>query len=258
MENICKKYISVAPFILLLYSFVLLASESSLVLQVQAAPFDSTLSPFGRSQQFCPVSNTENIFNLSNLPGGGDKVELEFFYPSSRREHGVTTVRKSDNGEENSNEELVQTTTESANVIFMSDDEILELTSTTESPDNVDYDNDEESTTAQYNGAHDVFCEWQFLVSRIVQFVYFNVVCSQHKWGKHVMIRVILFVPSYLQTGTESSNVYLLLTFDKVSAPYSESCSQAFVAMQKYNGYESRWCGNRQEVCMLYALFYCY
>lgn len=47
------------------------------------------------------------------------------------------------------------------------------------------------------------------------------------------------------RAGNESQ--FLSLTFEKLSAPYSDNCAQAFVALQKENGYESRWCGNRRQ-----------
>ncbi|CAG7668620.1 unnamed protein product [Allacma fusca] len=47
------------------------------------------------------------------------------------------------------------------------------------------------------------------------------------------------------QAANESE--YLLLTFNNLSAPYSTDCSEAYVALQKDTGYESRWCGNRRQ-----------
>ncbi|ODN04043.1 hypothetical protein Ocin01_02683 [Orchesella cincta] len=44
-----------------------------------------------------------------------------------------------------------------------------------------------------------------------------------------------------------NASQFLSLTFEKLSAPYSDNCVQAFVALQKENGYESRWCGNRRQ-----------
>ncbi|CAL8126436.1 unnamed protein product [Orchesella dallaii] len=44
-----------------------------------------------------------------------------------------------------------------------------------------------------------------------------------------------------------NASQFLSLTFEKLSAPYSDNCAQAFVALQKENGYESRWCGNRRQ-----------
>jgi len=52
--------------------------------------------------------------------------------------------------------------------------------------------------------------------------------------------------PMCPQAGNESQ--LLSLTFEKLSAPYSDNCEQAYVALQKEDGYESRWCGNRRQV----------
>jgi len=46
---------------------------------------------------------------------------------------------------------------------------------------------------------------------------------------------------------TSNHNQFLLLTFEKLSAPFSDNCADAYIAMQKSNGYESRWCGNRKQ-----------
>ena len=41
-------------------------------------------------------------------------------------------------------------------------------------------------------------------------------------------------------------NLYLLMTFQNLSAPFTVDCVGAFIAIERENnGFEAKWCGNR-------------
>lgn len=64
--------------------------------------------------------------------------------------------------------------------------------------------------------------------------------------NEKIFLTKLFYCIFYGQAGNETE--FLSLTFEKLSAPYSDDCTKAFVALQKENGYESRWCGNRRNV----------
>ena len=47
----------------------------------------------------------------------------------------------------------------------------------------------------------------------------------------------------FLQT---ESDLYLLVTFHNLSAPFTVDCEGAYIEVERENnGFEARWCGNR-------------
>ena len=50
---------------------------------------------------------------------------------------------------------------------------------------------------------------------------------------------------TYLSFQTES-DLYLLVTFHNLSAPFTVDCEGAYIEVERENnGFEARWCGNR-------------
>ena len=50
---------------------------------------------------------------------------------------------------------------------------------------------------------------------------------------------------THLALQTER-NLYLLMTFQNLSAPFTVDCVGAFIAIERENnGFEAKWCGNR-------------
>ena len=48
---------------------------------------------------------------------------------------------------------------------------------------------------------------------------------------------------SFFQT---ESDLYLLVTFHNLSAPFTVDCEGAYIEVERENnGFEARWCGNR-------------
>ena len=53
------------------------------------------------------------------------------------------------------------------------------------------------------------------------------------------------------------SDLYLLVTFHNLSAPFTVECEGAYIEVERENnGFEARWCGNRvtQVMVMLFDL----
>ena len=57
-----------------------------------------------------------------------------------------------------------------------------------------------------------------------------------------------LAIIHFLQT---ESDLYLLVTFHNLSAPFTVDCEGAYIEVEREkNGFEARWCGNRvTQVC---------
>ena len=91
-------------------------------------------------------------------------------------------------------------------------------------------------------------CNWNIKVSKI---------CSCKLFYIHLNFKIVwLYRKCTLKTclyffQTES-DLYLLVTFHNLSAPFTVECEGAYIEVERENnGFEARWCGNRVTQVMV-------
>ena len=95
-------------------------------------------------------------------------------------------------------------------------------------------------------------CNWNIKVNKICTFkIFYHRPSWQNNVASNGYPENVRWKPSTYFFQTES-DLYLLVTFHNLSAPFTVECEGAYIEVERENnGFEARWCGNRVTQVMV-------